>query len=214
MRTTDKFENIEEEKRKRIINAAMKTFATDGYKKASTNEIILEANISKGILFHYFGSKMKLFEYLYKYSVELMTERIFEKVDFTETDPIKRIYQVLFAKLKLTKEYPDVFDFAKTAYYEKEPNVQKFISTFSNDILSESYSRVFKDINVKVFRKELDPGMILQTIIATLENWSKSYMEAHKELSVAELEEKEMLAAINSYMDFFRKSFYEDKGNL
>lgn len=46
-----KFINLEAEKRERIINAALKEFAQKGYDKASTNEIIKEAGISKGSLF-------------------------------------------------------------------------------------------------------------------------------------------------------------------
>lgn len=46
-----KFNSLEAEKQERIINTALKEFARNGYDKASTNEIVKEAGISKGSLF-------------------------------------------------------------------------------------------------------------------------------------------------------------------
>jgi len=48
---------IEPEKRDRILNAAIEEFASFPFEKASTNHIVAKAGISKGLLFHYFGSK-------------------------------------------------------------------------------------------------------------------------------------------------------------
>ena len=52
-----------------MINAALKVFAKNGYKHASTDDIVKEAGISKGLLFHYFVSKMGLYSFLLDYSV-------------------------------------------------------------------------------------------------------------------------------------------------
>gem|GEM_PF-5223972 len=58
------FMNLAEDKRQAIINAALKEFSINHYATASTNKIVSNANISKGILFHYFGSK-KIYIYFY-----------------------------------------------------------------------------------------------------------------------------------------------------
>ena len=59
--------SLSEEKQQRILNAALKEFAQKGYKNASTNQIVKEADISKGLLFHYFKNKKQLFLFLYDY---------------------------------------------------------------------------------------------------------------------------------------------------
>ena len=48
----ESFENLPEDKKKRIIEASIEEFAKKGYEKASTNNIVKTAGISKGILFH------------------------------------------------------------------------------------------------------------------------------------------------------------------
>src|SRR5690625_7954714 len=88
-----KFINLKSDKQKEIINAAIKEFVQSGFDKASTNEIVTRANISKGSLFNYFNSKKDLYIYLIEYSVQII-ERIFEKIDSNETDLFKRIENV------------------------------------------------------------------------------------------------------------------------
>ena len=54
----DKFFDLKREKQDRMINAGLKTFAKYGYRHATTDEIVKEAAISKGLLFHYFDNKV------------------------------------------------------------------------------------------------------------------------------------------------------------
>ena len=66
----EKFFEIKNEKQERILNAAIKVFALNGYRKASTDVIVTEAGISKGLLFHYFTNKLSLSEYITAYKIK------------------------------------------------------------------------------------------------------------------------------------------------
>ena len=44
----EKFFDLKKEKQDRMINAAQKVFALNGYRHASTDDIVREAAISKG----------------------------------------------------------------------------------------------------------------------------------------------------------------------
>jgi AcrR family transcriptional regulator len=57
-----RFENLPEDKRLRILEAAAKEFGTCGYKDASLNRILAAAGISKGAAYYYFEDKADLFE--------------------------------------------------------------------------------------------------------------------------------------------------------
>ena len=58
--------------RRRILDAAIAEFAARGYEAASTNRICQQAEISKGLLFHYYQNKKKLFCEVVKQCVEDM----------------------------------------------------------------------------------------------------------------------------------------------
>ena len=53
----DTFENLPEEKRKKILEICLDEFSENSYENSSTNTIVKRAGISKGILFHYFKNK-------------------------------------------------------------------------------------------------------------------------------------------------------------
>lgn len=55
---------LSEEKRDQIFAAAAEEFADSGYSGASMNQLVRRAGISKGSLFHYFGTKGALFDAL------------------------------------------------------------------------------------------------------------------------------------------------------
>lgn len=52
---------MESSKKQELFNACFAEFAQYGYDKANTNRICEAAGVSKGLLFHYFGSKKSLY---------------------------------------------------------------------------------------------------------------------------------------------------------
>ena len=102
----EKFFDLKQEKQDKMINAALKIFAKNGYKHASTDEIVAEASISKGLLFHYFGSKQGLYDFLYDYSVRFLMLETKSLVPETETDYFRIMKLLEQAKMQVGKNYP------------------------------------------------------------------------------------------------------------
>ena len=102
----DKFFDLKKEKQDRMINAALKIFAINGYKHASTDDIVAEAGISKGLLFHYFGSKLGLYTFLHDYSVRFMKLELTTGVPSSADDYFEIRKQIEFAKMQVLKNYP------------------------------------------------------------------------------------------------------------
>jgi TetR/AcrR family transcriptional regulator len=78
----DSFLKLPEARRNELMRIAAEEFIQCGYSGASTNTITRRAGISKGILFHYFGSKKELYLYL----LTNMTERLIRHTDMQEKD--------------------------------------------------------------------------------------------------------------------------------
>ena len=58
---TKRFDNIDPERRRKILDAAQVEFSQNGFGKASLNRIIEAAGISKGSLYYYFEDKTDLY---------------------------------------------------------------------------------------------------------------------------------------------------------
>ena len=97
----DKFESLPEEKKKRILDAAIEEFAVNGYDKASTNSIVKKADISKGILFHYFESKKNLFLYIFDYCMTNLTDKYYAVKETEPKDIFERIMWISIRKIKI-----------------------------------------------------------------------------------------------------------------
>ena len=87
-----KFHALDDDKRERIISAAMKEFLI-GYKHASTDNIVREAGISKGLLFHYFGTKENLYRFLVEYVAETFTQEFLNVLNIRQPDILDSLWQ-------------------------------------------------------------------------------------------------------------------------
>ncbi|MDO4409066.1 MAG: TetR/AcrR family transcriptional regulator [Eubacteriales bacterium] len=68
----ERFFDLKKDRQDRIINGALKIITENGYRHASTDEMVSAASISKGLLFHYFKSKIGVYQFLYEYSTRYM----------------------------------------------------------------------------------------------------------------------------------------------
>ena len=99
----EKFEELSQEKQRRIIDAGMEVFGRYEYKKANTEDIAAKAGISKGLLFYYFKDKKSFYMYLFQY--------MHEKLSCQETLNLENImkdfeeWKVMFKKMAYKKEY-------------------------------------------------------------------------------------------------------------
>lgn len=99
------FEKLPEERKQLILSVGMKEFSEKSYKDASTDHITKECGISKGILFHYFGSKKEFYLYCLNAAMERLT------LQTKEPEMKNDFYEILFSsmerKVSLCMKYSD-----------------------------------------------------------------------------------------------------------
>lgn len=114
----DKFFDLKREKQDRMINGGLKIFAKYGYRHATTDEIVKEAAISKGLLFHYFDNKVGMYVFLMDYSVRFLLLEMSRKVDEKEENFFVIARQLEEAALGVLKNYPYMQAFLEKAFEE------------------------------------------------------------------------------------------------
>ncbi|MBN2909970.1 TetR/AcrR family transcriptional regulator [Polycladomyces sp. WAk] len=206
---SSKFLKLNPEKQDRIVNAAIKEFVQKGFKNASTDEIVKEANISKGSLFYYFKDKKGLFLYLYDYCSEIVMNEFFAKIDLNEHDILKRFREMLLLKIELIKRYPEIFEFMKVAYFEDAAEVKSDLERRNKEMITRSYQELFGDIDLSKFREDIDAKRAVNIIIWTMEGFSSQQQEKAKSLSLNDLDFDEILAEMDHYIDLLKKCFYK-----
>ena len=200
-----KFYRLEKEKQERIINAALKEFARNGYDKASTNEIVKEAEIAKGSIFSYFNNKKELYLFLLDYVMKLI-DQIYAEVDWQETDFFARMRQLGAVKYKIYKKYPSAFNFLKTLAHEDAAEVKPVISKLKKEVVSSGLERSYDNIDWTKFRDDLDREKMIKII-----DWTMLCFAEENLNRVGSIEDvgPEILQEADEYFALLKKCFYK-----
>lgn len=207
---SSKFLNLNPEKQERILNAAMQEFAQKGYANASTNEIVKQAGISKGLLFHYFKNKKQLYLFLFNHFVEVLMEEFFEEMDFSERDIFERLKNIMILKTRITTKYPEVFNFMMSAHLEQAADIKDELDNSTAEMLQSSYSRIFENIDVSRFREGIDLPRTFNIIMWTLEGFSNQAIEKAKQLKNGRWDFDEAFKEAEIYVEMLKDSFYKE----
>jgi TetR/AcrR family transcriptional regulator len=206
----DIIQNIDPEKRDRIINAAIEEFAAFPYEKASTNNIVKNAGISKGLLFHYFSSKKELYEALIRFVIHTLRDAIVEKISWEETDLFERLKQATIVKLEVSRVYPHMFAFMKNIVaYKKTGNIESLFKLYKGYGLDlEQMYKDFYTRNVD-YSKFLDPSTIAETV--NIVRWSLEKYTEEQLLTLGEdnrLDYSQAATDLSHYVDILKDAFY------
>ncbi|MCX7771703.1 MAG: TetR/AcrR family transcriptional regulator [Clostridia bacterium] len=204
----EKFESLDQEKRERILNAALSEFAARGYEQASTNEIVKQAEISKGLLFHYFKNKKQLFLYVYDYYVGICLEDYFKRMNREERDFFKIIRESVAIKLELLKKHPGIFKFISEAYLEKAPGIKEEIEKRNLKLVEYSFAKILKNIDESRFIEGMDAIKAINIISWTVEGYVNEEFKKARYLDIPVDYDKLFIQA-ESYLDLFERTLYK-----
>ena len=194
-------------RRNRILEAALVEFADKGYKKASTNTIVREAKVSKGLLFHYFISKKDLYIFIFKHAKDTVKNDTFAKVNFADRDVLNRLYSATLAKIEsYTKHklFSKILEKHELVKDEEILEETKAIIVHNNE---ESFEKMFNNIDYYLFNEVINIDRSLEVMQWTIERITSDWKTANnckftkKTLEVLKMD-------ISHFLDLFRDAFY------
>ena len=206
-----KFMSLEPEKRDRIINTALEEFAQKGYKNGSTNEIVKKADISKGLLFHYFGNKKSLFLFLYEYSWDILSKDFFSKINTNETDIIKRLRQIAQLKIELIQIHPDLSAFLITATLDDSAEIKTELENKYKNNFQDSMKKIYEGIDTSGFREGLDIQRVMEIIAWIAQGFNNREVELLKRDPNyrANYDINAVMAKLDGYVELFKNVIYK-----
>lgn len=169
-----KFFDLKKEKQDRMINAALKIFALHGYRHASTDDIVREASISKGLLFHYFESKLGVYHFVYDYSVRYMSLELKSAVNPKEKNLFEILRQMEYGKMMAMRGYPYMQQFLNEAMHENVSEALLSIEEKRND-LSALYEQLLSQADTSLLPDALDSAKLVRMLDYT----SRGLMASH-----------------------------------
>lgn len=189
----ERFFELAEEKRLKIINAGFEVFAQHEYKRASTDEIGRLGGISKGLLFYYFHNKKSFYLFLFDCAFERLTRYVVDENFALYTDFFELCEYAAQKKLEMLEATPYLFDFMLRAFSSNKEDVSPELNERFSGTLAQLYGNYFHGIDVSKFK----PGVSLQEILKMMTLIADGY--------VHELQRTGKRATIGEFMEKYRR---------
>lgn len=199
------FHNLPEVKQALIISKGIKVFSKSSFTDAGTDLITQEAGISKGLLFHYFGSKKNFYLYLVDHAIQLLTQN-----STSETLEYQDFYEILFdsmdRKYQLIMKYPDEMLFINLVSKETSRQVadekQALMGKYMAQVQQNSTLVLSKAIETLHLRKDVDRQQLTKGLSMYVNTIMMQYLAAYKDRPQEFFEHSSQIKTeIKSYID-------------
>jgi AcrR family transcriptional regulator len=144
-----------EEKRRLILDAAVRVFARKGFHTSRVGDIAEEAGVAHGLLYHYFSSKDEVLETIFRENWGVLVERIdaVEQSGESAHDQLRHVAAII---LRTWRHQPDVVR-VLVREIARSPEVQERIGDLVKPI--EAIRRIIERGRASgEFRADLDPA--------------------------------------------------------
>ncbi|MBU0728516.1 MAG: TetR/AcrR family transcriptional regulator [Proteobacteria bacterium] len=175
------FRNLPEDKRWRIIDAAVHEFARNGYQGASLNNIVRQLGIAKGSLYQYFKNKEAIFLFIFERFTNLVRLAVKDAPSNPAPDNFfTMVKRVLCAGIRFIDQHPDYYQiYLKVLFEPGVPNREELISQvrlFSQEYFGPLCQRA-KDLGE--IRSDLDDQTAVFVIDAIMDRFLQGYAQSY-----------------------------------
>ncbi|WP_412989425.1 TetR/AcrR family transcriptional regulator [Pediococcus siamensis] len=196
----------------RIMSAALVIFAKHGYRDAKTDAIAQKAEVSKGIIFRYYGNKSQL----YMATLQFAAERLYQVADFNiwkdAADLEEMVVKATKYKIQLQLLFPNEFKLLLDAYAEisHAPAALKHqIAHFYAGQTSSNIMALIDPILDRLpLRSDVDKATIQHLILGIFDQITvetKAFMQAHPTADLTDF--AEIIDHVRAYMDVIEHGF-------
>jgi AcrR family transcriptional regulator len=203
------YQRVPVDKRDKIFEATMKEFTIHSYDKASTNQIIQDAGISKGLLFHYFKSKKELYLATFDYSSQIFWDVYQPKLQNLPSDYFDRLVHLSRLKLEVCMEKPLVYGFILSAYEDIQHRFPKEFDTVMKESVQIRIPVLFDGLDLSNFRTDIDQEKAMNFIYLSFEAMGKQMVkDALRQPDKGLTEWNEKIKDVELLVEVFRHGVY------
>jgi len=199
----DKFMRLEQEKQDRILNAAMQEFRY-GYKKASTDAIAQLACVSKGSLFHYFGTKEQFYLFLIEHTLAILEEDFYNVLDLRNGDLLDSLWKEAALMHHITIRFPHIYHFLTSVGLHQHdfPDIE-LLTLYVNKQRTQ-FSAFYDHYDPNLFRTDVNSMHAVKLILWGIEGFYNEW-----KVTIHEQDYDEFLKALQLYLETLRVAFYK-----
>jgi TetR/AcrR family transcriptional regulator, fatty acid metabolism regulator protein len=155
-----------EDKRRQLLDAAVRVFARKGFHASRVGDIAEEAGVAHGLLYHYFKSKDQVLEAVFHENWSILVARI-ESVEETDEPAADQIRHIAAIVLRTWLHLPDVVRVV-IQEFGRSPELGERIGELTLPI--DALQRVIaRGIEQGEFRKDIDPAFAATVVYGSID---------------------------------------------
>lgn len=177
----EKFDNLDKEKKERIIDAAINEFIKEGFNGASTNTIVKNAEISKGALFNYFENKENLFLYIFNHTIQKIGQNFQnQKKALENVELFEGLKFFINANISFFTKHPKEFQFLAKSMTDSPENIRISLFKIKREFQGDIIKYLISNTNEEYFRTGIKKEHVEYFLLTLLDTLSNKYIEKYK----------------------------------
>jgi AcrR family transcriptional regulator len=201
----EKFISLPIEKQNVIIDAALRAFGANGYKKASISDIATAAGISKAMIFHYFGTKKAMYLYLIDLCGSIIMNEVNENFDDNITDFFERIKMSSRIEASIMKRQAAIPSFLTSVYFETDSEVKEDIKALFDRGEDFRNKIAFEGVDTSKFKDEVDLKLFMKMLSWIADGYAKQLSNQ------SEVDFDILLEEFDQCLDMLKNNFYKEE---
>ena len=163
------------DKHRRIIEAALKVFAKNGFYNSKVSEIAREANVADGTIYLYFENKDDILISLFEEELSNVLDAINGELA-KQSDPVRKLERFAEVHLNLVKDHQALSEIIQVEVRQSS----KFMKEYKNEKFLEYLniiSAIIREGQQKgIFRQDIEPGIAKRAFFGALDEMSRYWV--------------------------------------
>jgi AcrR family transcriptional regulator len=177
-----------EDKRRQLLDAAVRVFARKGFHASRVGDIAEEAGVAHGLLYHYFESKDQVLEAVFRENWSVLVARV-TAVEETDEPAVDQLRHIAAIVLRTWLHLPDVVR-VMVREFGRSPEVAARIGELAQPI--EAIERVIaRGIERGEFRSDVDPRFAATVVYGSIDELLTAWVLGRLPSSEEEVEAAE-----------------------
>ncbi|AMV60437.1 Transcriptional regulator, TetR family [Pediococcus damnosus] len=197
---------------KRILHASLAVFSAHSYRGAKTDEIAEQAEVSKGIIFRYYGDKA----HLYIATLKFATDNLTQVVDYSVWQDARSLDEMIVNatkyKIQLQLQFPNEFKLLLDAYAglgdapaKLKHKVTEFYANQTNDNIGNLIDPILDRLAI---RDDVDKATIQRLMVGMMDQVAaetKTFMQDNPEADLTDFDK--IITHVRQYIDILEHGF-------
>ncbi|EMT51585.1 TetR family transcriptional regulator [Brevibacillus borstelensis AK1] len=209
MQTIHLWSQDEEPNKVKLLNAALLEFAEKGYTLGSTNQIVQNAGISKGMLFHFFSNKKTLYLYIVDACLDYFQTYLKGHMQMRSSDLLDRVAELGMARMKLFFEEPLIYRLAVETFVRYPAEIREEIAGREQQVYASYLTMLLEGLDSSVLREGISPARAADFLITAVEALIQKHVRPHVNQEDKGLDAlQQFFGELSTYMDMVRYGLY------